>query len=84
MIVLLKIVVFSLIVEQIVKFYRSAAIDFDIDTALETMIFVSTHFIINAQFYCSLWNASTLRQLSASLIEEMDQGFLHCFDVAVP
>lgn len=64
----------SLIVKQIVKFYRSAAIDFDIDTALESMIFVSTHFIINTQFNCSLWNASILRQMSASLIEEMNQG----------
>lgn len=57
-----------------IKFYRSAAIDFDIDTALETLIFVSTHFIINTQFYCSLWNASILRRMSASLIQGMDQG----------
>lgn len=59
---------------QVIKFYRSAAIDFDIDTALETLIFVSAHFIINTQFYCSLFNASLLRRMSASLIEEMAKG----------
>lgn len=52
---------------QVIKFYRSAAIDIDIDLALESMIFVSTHFIVNAQLYCCLWNASTLRQMSAAL-----------------
>lgn len=59
---------------QMIKFYQSAAIDHDIDLALESMIFVSTHFIINTQLYCCLWNVSTLREMSAALIEAMAQG----------
>lgn len=57
-----------------IKFHRSAAIDFDIDMALESLVFVSIHFLINGQSYCCLWNASTLREMSASLIEGMAQG----------
>lgn len=55
-------------------FYRSCVVDFDMDIALESLLFVSTHFIINTQLYCCIWNASTLKQLSGSLTEEITKS----------
>lgn len=52
-------------------------IDVDMDLALESLLFVATHFIINTQFYCAYWNASVLRQMTTSLTEEIDKSI--CF-----
>lgn len=49
-------------------------IDNDIDMALESCVFVSSHFLINAQLYCGIWKASTLRHLSTLLTAEMAQS----------
>lgn len=61
---------FSCNFDQAMAFYQSTVADFDMDLALESILFLSTHFIINTQLYCSIWNRPTLKKLSAFLAEE--------------
>lgn len=66
---------------KVVTFYQSAVLDFDMDIALESLLFVSTHFIINTQLYCAIWNTSILQQLSALLSNEISQSMsINCTD----
>lgn len=68
---------------QVGGFYQNAIVDFDLDLALESLLFVATHFIINIQLYCATWNRSNLRQLSTLLTVEINNSnfkmLLHLF-----
>lgn len=57
---------------QAIAFYQSSVVDFDMDSALESLIFLSAHLAINTQLYCAIWNRSNLKELSMRLFEEIN------------
>lgn len=55
-------------------FYQCTMVDVDVDSALDGLIFLSAHLAINTQLYSEILNAITLRQLSISMTEQIEQS----------